>query len=92
MLSTMMARLKPSKLLRLLGKNYPKDFHELISRAQKYANTEALTSSRHDEISKFGEKRKKSPEQQQHLTDNKRNKNDVGGGTKSPIVPRGCFQ
>ncbi|KAF3438921.1 hypothetical protein FNV43_RR17196 [Rhamnella rubrinervis] len=38
MLSVMMASLKPSKLLWSLGKNDPKDFQELMCRAQKYVN------------------------------------------------------
>ena len=59
-----MSGLKPSKLLWSLGKNDPKDFQELMSRAQKYANAEVLMSSRRDELSKSRDKRKRSPEQQ----------------------------
>ena len=56
MLSAMMSGLKPSKLLWSLGKNDPKDFQELMSRAQKYANAEVLMSSRRDELSKCRDK------------------------------------
>lgn len=83
MLSAMRDGLKPSKLLWSLGKTDPKNFQELMNRVQKYANAKGLMCSRHSEISKSKEKRKKGPKQQQHPLKNKRNKNDVGGGTTS---------
>ena len=63
-LSAMMSSLKPSKLLWSVGKNDPKDYQDLLSRAQKYANTEELMNSRRSEgYAKSGEKRKKGLDQ-----------------------------
>lgn len=51
----------PDKLLWSIGKNDPKDFQELLSRTQKYANAEELMNSqRSEELTKGGEKRKKN--------------------------------
>ena len=64
-LSAMMSGLKPSKLLWSVGKNDPKDYQDLLSRAQKYANAEELMNSRRSEgYAKSGEKKKKGPDQQ----------------------------
>ena len=58
-MSAMMAGLKPGKLLWSIRKNGPKDFQELISCAQKYANAKELMKSwRNEELTKDGEKRK----------------------------------
>lgn len=59
MLNTMMAGLKPGKLLQSLRQNDPKDFQELKSRAQKYAKAEELMNLRQNEVSQVGDKRKK---------------------------------
>lgn len=45
-MSAMMVGLKPGKLLWSIGKNDFKDFQELLSRAQKYANAKELMNSR----------------------------------------------
>ena len=61
----MMAGLKPGKLLWSIRKNDPRDFQELLSTAQKYANAEELINSRCTEgFYKLGAKRKKGIEQQ----------------------------
>ncbi|KAF3435535.1 hypothetical protein FNV43_RR22624 [Rhamnella rubrinervis] len=90
MLSAIMAGLKPSKLLWLLGKNDPKDFQELICRDQKYANAETLMTSRRDEMTKYGEKRKRSPDRRP--TEHKKGKDESSNSAKPPRAPKGRFQ